>query len=248
MSDFASQNTYPKRKGKPGRIDFNIPEIDRLVEDQGIMVRVIPSVLCPNRTDLGGTNHALGCDICGGDEVVDLDEECQEVWAVIQSIKHNKDAQVQGVWDVKDALITFKKDMRLYYWWKIEVLDFSSIFNQIVERGSGNTDKLRYTPAASCDTPYYLLDKNGNKYIKDTHYRIDNRNLTWLTSAKPVSGKLYSISYPVIPTFRVLETVHENRYYYESFKSKEKRPVNLPQHAVIRWDYMAERSGNKEPI
>jgi hypothetical protein len=157
---FASTSEYPKKRTKPVRVDFRLKEINEFVENQGIKLRITPSMVCPNRTDLTDTNHRLDCQICNGNEVLDLSDKCWETFGVIQSIKHDEKFEVQGIWDVKDSLLTLKSVDRISYWYKIEVVDFSSVYNQIVKR-IGDRDKLRYPPAASCDTPYYLIDSTG---------------------------------------------------------------------------------------
>lgn len=239
-------NSYPKRQAKPGRVDLVPKEFDDIIEDQGSRVRITPVALCPNRTSLHDTNHALDCPVCFGDEVVELTDHCVEDWAFIQGIKLNKDVAVQGIFDLKDATLTTKANIRLYYWYKVEVVDFASIFNQVLMRGSGNTDKIRYYPATSCDTPYYCVDSAGKQYTLNEDYKVDQRQrlIMWTGLNRPQSGKLYSFVYPILPTFRVIELLHDNRYYYRGFKQAEKTPVQLPQQALIRWDYIAKRSGS----
>jgi hypothetical protein len=262
----ASPNVRGKRDGsKPSRVDLKPEEFENLIEDQGIYVRLTPSILCPNRTDLGDTNHVLDCPLCFGDQVIDSPENAVETWAFIQGIKSQKDLQIQGIYDMKDATITTKQAVKMYYWYKIEVLDFSAVYNQLLKRGTGvNTDRLRYAPAKqgsapltvagdqvletqAPDVPYICIDNTGKRYEIGKHYKIQDRTLTWVTGNRPASGSLYSLIYPVLPTFRVLELLHEHRYYYVSFKRTDKVPVHLPQQAVIRWDYLARGSGNMVP-
>ena len=241
----AFQITREKRQPtKPGRVDLIPQEFDNLVEDQGSFVRITPSMLCPNRTDLADTNHTLDCPVCFGEETVDLDDECTEEWVFIQGVKLNKELQVQGIFDIKDATMTCKANTRINYWYKIEILDFASIFNQLLKRGNGSSDKLRYLAAKACDTPFYCVDNAGNKYKNGVDFRTVGRDLTWLTANRPGPGKLYSLIYPIVPTFRVLELLHDNRYYYNGFKSPTKSPVNLPQQSHLRWDYIANKSGH----
>lgn len=241
----ASQNVRDKRQGsKPGRVDLVPAEFDNLLEDQGVKVRVTPVVLCPNKTALEDNNHVLDCPLCFGDQVIEIPDKAVEEWAFIQGIKLNKDFQVQGVFDVKDAMMTIKQGVRLYYWYKIEILDFSSVFNQLIKRGSGDTDNVRYNPTTGSDIPYHLIDSNGVKY-DERHYKIENRRIRWKGLKRPDTGKLYTISYPVLPTFRVLEMIHENRYYYVGFKQKKKYPVQLPQQCVIRLDFFSKLGGGQ---
>lgn len=242
----ASPRTYPKRAGaKPGRVDLVPQEFEALLDDQGSRVKITPTMLCPNRTEIEDTNHVLDCPLCFGDEAIDLEKDSFETWAFIQGIDLNKEMQVQGVFDIKDAKITVKQGVRLYYWYKVEVLDFASVFNQVIKRGAGNEDILRYCPADVCDTPHFLMDSDGKRYDINEDYQINHRKLKWLKAARPSEGSLYSVTYPVLPTFRVIEFLHENRYYYTSFKKKEKTPVQLPQQALLRWDYIAKKSGSQ---
>jgi hypothetical protein len=247
MAREASKNRYNKRANShPGRIELIRKDFENLIEDQGARVRVTPSILCPNRTSLGDTNHVLKCQICGGDEAIDLPNEAVEAWAFIQAIKFDKQFQVQGIWDLKDAMISMMPEIRLYYWYKIEIIDFASVYNQLISRGTGDKDRLRYKPAEiTTDTPYYIIDSAGTTYKKEKHYKIVGQDIEWRTVVRPSTGKLYSFAYPVLPTFRVLELMHENRYYYETFKrpANDKAPIQMPQQAVIRWDYLAKDSG-----
>jgi hypothetical protein len=239
----ASDITRPKRQGsKPGRVDLIPEEFEAIIEDQGTLVRITPAVLCPNRTDLTDTNHVLDCPLCFGSEVIDLDESCIETWAFIQGINIDKKFNVQGIFDMKDAQMTVPQDVRLYYWYKIEVIDFASVFNQVIKRSAKTKDRLRYKPTGNCDTPYFCVGNDGKRYVLNSDYRVVGQEIEWLKN-EPVVGSLYSFTYPILPTFRVLEMMHENRYYYTSFKQKEKTPVNLPQQAHIRWDYVAKKSG-----
>ena len=240
----ASTNSYPKRVAKPGRVDLMPEEFNNLIEDQGIMVRIIPAVLCPNRTGLYDTNHKLDCPLCFGDEVIDIRCKAIEDWAYVQGIKLDKNFEVQGVWDVKDAQITVRAGVRLYYAYKIEIIDFSSVFNQLLNRGIGDTDRVRYNPAPDCDTPYYLVDSAGINYELNIDYKISDYQIRWLGINRPATGKLYSFTYPVLPTFRVVELIHENRYYYKAFRQSKKTPVQLPQQAIIKLDFLSKGSGS----
>lgn len=240
----SSTKTYPKRKNaKPGTVDLMPQEFENLIEDQGIRVRVTAAAVCPNRTEIEDTNHALDCPICFGSQVLDMPETCYEDWAFVQSVTLDKKMDVQGIWDMKDARITFKQGVRVSYWYKVEILDFASVFNEVIKRKSGNVDKLRYEAAKMCDTPYYLVDKLGNRYALNENYRIDGRDLVWITPSRPAVGTLYTLLYPILPTFRVLELMHENRYYYRSSKRAAKEPLQLPQQAHLRLDYLANKAG-----
>ena len=247
MVKFANDKSFPKRNNPPGRIDFRVDEFDQLIEDQGVRVKITPSILCPNRTEIHGTNHVLECPVCFGDEAVDLPKKSITTFAYIQGIKMDRIFEAQWQWDPKDAMISTQSDIRLYYWYKVEILDIASVYNQLIKRASTTVDNLRYIPiAASTDTDFHIIDSVGKEFEKDKHYRVKNQTIIWkslVSGQSPEAGKLFSIVYPVLPTFRVLTLLHENRYYYVSERLAEKHPVNLPQQAVIRFDYLANDSG-----
>jgi len=241
------KNTYPKPLRKPGRISLVVEDFDHLIEDQGTRVRITPAILCPNRSgldiDTSSVNHPLDCATCNGNQTIDLDASAIEEWAFIQSVKLSEELD-KTKYDVKDAYMTTKPDFRLAYWYKIEMIDQTSQFNEFIKRTNDNIDYTRYVSSDTSDGGFYsLVDSFGNKYVRDTDYSLTGRTLTWLTSNKPAVGTLYSFLYPTLPTFRVLDLIHENRYYYDSKNKPYKEPVQLPQQAHIRWDYMVYNKG-----
>jgi len=69
----ASPNRYAKRaNAKPGRVDLIPQEFENLIEDQGVRVRITPSAVCPNRTEVEDTNHSLDCPLCHGSQIYDM--------------------------------------------------------------------------------------------------------------------------------------------------------------------------------
>jgi hypothetical protein len=239
------KNTRPNRAGKPKRVDLIPEEFENLIEDQGVFVKITPVLVCPNKTDLYDTNHKLDCPLCEGKQYIDVTEKSFCEWVFIQSIKLDKQFDVQGIWDIKDARISTKAHVRLYYWYKVEMLDFENIFNELVERKAGDRDKLRYEATKSCETPFIVVDKQRNFYEHQTDFKIDGRDIVWTGLNRPAQGELYTISYPMHPTFRVLELMNENRNYY-NVTTKGKEPINLPQHAVLRLDYLMKMGSLEE--
>lgn len=240
----SSSGTQPKRKGKPANpINLEPKDFDKLAEDQGIKILMTPGVLCPNRTSLHDTNHTLDCPLCFGDEVIDMKCDAVEGWGVMQGIKLDKQMEVSGIFDFKDAKMTLQSHMRANYWYKIEIINFSSVFNQLVKRGTTDTDRLRYVPFTACDTPFLVVDMAGNHYRLNEQFKVEDQGIRWLTVQRPAVGALYSISYPILPTYRILELLHDNRFYYYGFKQAVRYAVQLPQEVVLRWDYLAKRSG-----
>lgn len=245
-------NTYKKRPPPPTRVDLQPEEFDAILNDFGTVVNVTPSVLCPRRSgndvEENDVNHDLNCPLCAGTLIVDLTELTKQTQAYIQGISLDKTYYPESRFDVKDCLISFPSVTRVSYWFKVEVVDFGSLFNQVIKRRPGNIDPLRYDAREADSGNFYALkDANGVFYNLGTDYTVSGSTLTWLTPHRPPTGKVYSIMYPIRPTFRVLEMLHENRYYYNGFRRPNKIPVQLPQQAHCRWDYLAKR-GHDVPL
>ena len=251
-SPYASKNTYEKRfPPKPGRVDLRQDDLDVFIEDQGVRIRVTPSILCPNRDRVDSTNHTLDCCICGGDEVVDLDVHnySSECWGLFQSIKMERRYDPQGLYDFRDAQLSTPSFIKLGWLYKIELIDFAMGWNQLIKRGervgkkSKNSDILRYIPAEDSNIPTIVIDDEGRVYKEDDFYLDqETKSIVWKRK-RPDTGAIYSLSYPARPTFRVIEMLHENRLYYTDFKKSKKHPIYLPQQALLRWDYLATKSG-----
>lgn len=237
---------------KPGRINLVAKEFDNLIQDQGVFVRITPSALCPNRSKLEGTNHVLDCPICKGDEVLDITDKAFTTWAFLQAIPFERKFDPNGVFDVKDCRMSTPANVRLYYMYKIELLDFAAPYNEVIQRsrrGDSNNDILRYIPAEDSNIPTYIKDQDGVEYKSVRDFELDKvaKTIKWRTQTRPADNKLYTILYPTLPTFRVTEMLHDQRFYYDDFKKPEKTPINLPQEALIRWDYLAFGSGTRIP-
>lgn len=235
--------TYQKPFSKPGRVSLRINEIDMLLDNQGTNVRITPSVICPKRSgdqnEEAGVNHPMDCPLCDGNQLFDVPSLAFNTWAFVQGLKIEANMDVNR-FDTKDALMTTQSDVKIHYWYKVEMVDHTSQFNQLIKRTSGTTDTLRYTPVDIEDGGVYcLVDSEGEIYTRAVDYSLSGKVLTWLTTNKPEVESIYSFIYPVLPTFRIIDLMHENRYYYNSDKLPTRQPVNLPQQAHLRWDYMA---------
>jgi hypothetical protein len=214
-----------------------------LLDNQGCNVRITPSVICPRRSgdqnDEAGVNHPMDCPLCDGNQVFDLSTKAFYTWAFVQGLKLEPHMDASR-YDTKDAQMTTQSDVKVHYWYKVEIVDHTSQFNQMIKRGTSTTDVLRYAPIDIEDGGVYcLVDAEGKLYEINVDYTISAKTLTWITTRKPDVETIYSFIYPVLPTFRIIDLMHENRYYYNSDKLPTRQPVNLPQQSHLRWDYMA---------
>lgn len=242
-----------KRTTPPPKVALNPANFDRVIEDHGTYVRVTPSIVCPRRSgariELDDTNHDLNCPLCQGALTIDVTESAFETWAFIQGIKIEKMLNANGIFDIKDAFASFKPGVRVHYWYKIEILDFATQYNEIVKRGASKNDALRYDPLEPTGdgNRFIVVDSDGKRFEYGSDFTVEDRSLIWGSNA-PKAGKLYSALYPVLPTFRVLEMMHENRQYYVDAKLPDRAPKQMPQQVHIRWDFMARKQGSDRQL
>lgn len=239
-----SQVMYDKMYTQPGRVSLRIKEIDEMLNNQGINVRITPSIICPNRSghnaEEDDVNHPLDCTLCDGNQLVDLSSLAFNTWALISGVKIETQID-QHRFDVKDAFMTTERLVKIHYWYKVEAVDHTSQFNQLIKRTSSDHDVCRYSPIDVSDGGVYcLIDSSGGLYVRGTDYSISGKNITWLTTNRPETESIYSFLYPVLPTYRVIDLMHENRYYYNSERLPGRIAINLPQQSHLRWDYMAK--------
>ena len=243
----ADPKTYPKRPPPPTRVDIDPAEFNALISDFGAKVRVTPSGFCPRRSGREisevDNNHDLNCPLCNGALIIDFDANSYETDALALGIKTSETYYPQSKFDLRDVFITFRSEQRVGMWWKVEVLDFSTLFNQVVlRRAGGDIDRIRYPGIDVGDgAKWMLMDGDGAAYDVNTDYTVADTVVTWTGTNRPPDGKLYTFTYPMLPTYRIIDFVHENRYYYTAFRRPDKLPVQLPQQAHCRFDSLAKR-------
>lgn len=214
-------------------------DFDKLIFDQGIRVLHSKTTLCPNCFEKESGHYDINCTLCDNGR---FHFEEKEVWVFLSQKHMEQMIQLQGVWELGDLSITFpayyidRSVVRVDYFDKITILDFSERTSDLVKRSaSGDTDKIRYE-VTDVD---YLATKN-KRYYKDTDFIIKDTNINWINSNRPGPGEIYTLSYMYRPVYRIVNFLHEQRYYYDSFKSNTKNPIYLPIQAQARRDYIID--------
>lgn len=236
--------TRPKRPTPPPKVGIKRTSFDTLIQDHGQYVRVTPSITCPNRSgsrrELDDTNHPLECPVCDGNMNIDLTDLSEEMWIFMQSVTMKKDFAQNGVFDIKDQLASFPSGKRVGYFYKVELLDLTSQYNEIMFRKAGTKiDKTRFPLKDQEDGSIFsVVDDKGQIYVNgdDYEFEIGDNFIEW-GRRRPDDGTLYSFLYPITPTLRVVNLLHEHRAYYEDTKSPSRLAAHFPQQAALRWDY-----------
>lgn len=233
---------------------INVVNLDQLVEDLGVRVRVWKSTTCPNMTSIESMDHDPNCAVCSNNMI---DFDCFETIAMFQQQSLNEQFKVQGTFSIDEVLVTFKAGVSIQTFAKVEILDFEEEFYELIQRQEGSdTDRLKY-PA--CKVTAAFVIRNGQKVR--FHFGVDfdldlNGSIVWKGSHKPDDREIYSVYYFYHPVYRVTKAVHRDRFsQFNNLRELNNsnvapsaiRTVNgrtfvkLPEEWILRRDYLMDR-------
>lgn len=235
---------------------INVVNLDQLVEDLGVRVRVWKSTTCPNMTSIESLDHDPNCPFCHNNMI---DFDCYETIAMFQQQDLTEQFKVHGTFSIDEALVTFKAGVSLQTFAKIEVLDFKEEFYEVVQRqdnATTTTDKLKYQ---ACEVTAVFVIRNNTKirFYQGADFDLDlNGSIVWKAN-RPQDREIYSVYYKYHPIYRVTKAVHRDRFsQYNNIRDlnnstipasaiktvNNKTFVKLPEQWILRRDYLLERS------
>lgn len=212
-------------------------QLNQLIEDQGVRARIYRTLLCPNRKSIDSAEHDINCSICKT-KVGFIDIDPVESFVYIGSQDLTKQFNPEGVWDEQGAVMTFPSGVEVFYYAKVELIDFTTPMIELIQRQHGDTDRVKY-PAYSYNV---VIDSAGVRYYQDTDFKADiNSDIIWLTANRPAYSTVYAVHYNYPVTFRALNAIHINRFGQLSHNRPTKEPIELPQQWMVKRDYLIER-------
>lgn len=225
-------NTFnPKFKA----VQLNAKDLNALIQEQGVRVKVFMTAICPNVKSIDSAQHEISCNLCKRGFI---DRNPKETFVYLQSQTLIKNFAKEGVWDDQLVAASFPSGVDIQYFAKIELLDFTSVFYELVQRQEGDVDRLKY----QAFKVNYLIDKNGVEYHLGTHFNLsDTGDVQWVQSVRPTTGTTYTIHYDYFITYRAINAMHVNRFGQESFKAPDRKPVEYPQQWMIKRDFLVSR-------
>lgn len=231
---------------------------EQLIKNRGLRWKHEKASPCPNITDLETNSHDPNC------------RECEngmrfygslEVHGFFQGNKLERIYEIQGSWDVGEAVVTFSAyaddeqgnpgrgvAVDLQHYDKLTCLDYSFRFQELIEHSPTGVDRFRY-PALTVE----FLATKSKVYVLDQDFAIDEVGyIRWLNQNQPgynqliQRGEIFTVAYCARPVFYVIQLIHEIR------ATKALDPitgqiiaVRLPQQVLIRRDYLFSHSGDK---
>lgn len=236
---------------------INVVNLDQLVEDLGVRVRVWKSTTCPNMSSIESLDHDPNCAICHNNMV---DFDCYETVAMFQQQSLTEQFAVQGTFSIDESMVTFKAGISLQTFAKIEVLDFKEEFYELIQKQDNavtNIDVLKY---AACEVTAVFVIRGNQKirFYQGADFDLDlNGSIAWKSSNRPNDREIYSVYYKYHPIYRAIKAVHRDRFsQYNDLRDlkNSKIPesaiktvngrtfVKLPEEWILKREYLLDRS------
>jgi hypothetical protein len=221
---------------------------DQLAENRGIRFLHKIAAPCPNMKRLVDNNHDPECPFCDGSQILYVQEK--EIWGTFSNNTLEKMFEVQGVWEIGTAVITFPTEYpdgtQAYFnvFDKLECPDFQIRLSDLKEYQpltSGETG-TNYPIINVCDMTS-VVNNTLKKYVQDVDFTIQNGNISWTPGSEPnynsieEIGEVLSITYSANPVYNVIQTLHEIRATQQMINGV-KTAKRLPQQVLVKRDFL----------
>lgn len=221
---------------------------DQLLQNRGIRFVHQIAMPCPNMKSLNSNNHHPECPFCDDSQLIHLPGK--DIWGVFTNNTLEKMFEVQGVWEIGTAIITFpteyggggQADFNTFD--RLVCPDFQVRLNDIkqYEPTSGNTQQLRY-PIVKIENMVSVRGSNLYNYVEGIDYTIDSGSIKWIIppyyNDMEELGEVLSIVYVANPVYAVLNVMHELRVTQEfDVVTGSKIARRLPQQVLVKRDFL----------
>jgi len=218
------------------RVDMEISKLENLLAEHAVRVRVFRTSFCPNIKSIDGAEHNLGCTICNGSGLIDRHPICTHSFLQTQTLQpHN----FPEGWVLDNAVAaTFPIGIELFYFTLVELMDYTEIFTQNVQRQTATPDVLKYS---ACRVNF-IMGSNGVEYYQERDFNIDNNgSIVWVTGRGPTTGSIYTIHYEAAVQFRAIRALHSNRFVPVDDGAGIKQ-VKGPEQWILQKEFLVRRN------
>ena len=220
--------------------DIEIRNLNAMLYNQGVRIKVYKTLFCPNVKSIDGAEHEIDCSLCRGTGFIDVDPI--DTFAFIQGQSREYLINPENIgtqWEEGVALASFIGGIDLTYYTRIELMDYTYLYVQLVQRQpSTNVDRLKF----SAHSVNKVIDQDGVEYFYGTDFNLDrNGDVEWLivgAAKKPTDKYTYSIHYNTLVSYRALRALHCERYGTEGKKRDYLEAVQYPQQWLIKRLYL----------
>lgn len=241
----------------PSPIPMVIPDpsikgaaFDQILQNRGIRFIHRSAAPCPNMTSLNASNHDPNCPFCDESQIVHLPGK--EIFGVFTSNTLEKMYEIQGVWEIGSAVVTFpteyadgtQADFNTFDW--LVCPDFEVKLSDIKEYDLQDATgiELRY-PVVKIDNMMSVRNGQMYYYQENVDYTIVDGDIKWISGMEPSfdlasqTGEVISILYTANPVYSVLNVMHELRVTQEyDIATGKKVARRLPQQVLVRREFL----------
>ena len=252
---------YPK---SPGSFNSMIPIVlpdpsiqgaafDQLLQNRGIRFLHKVAAPCPNMVSLADNNHDPECPFCDNSQILYVEE--REIWGVHAGNTLEKLFEIQGVWEIGTAVITFpteypdgtQADFNVFD--QLICPDFQVRLSDLKEYDGSMITETKY-PIQRVVNITAITDNVRKVFVQDTDFTLVDGNIHWIAGQQPSYnaieeiGEVLSVTYVANPVYNVLQAMHELRVTQELIGGV-KVARRLPQQVLVKRDFLFKSGGDK---
>ncbi|MCK5610584.1 hypothetical protein KAR91_52410 [Candidatus Pacearchaeota archaeon] len=219
---------------------------DQLVQNRGIRFIHKVAAPCPNMKSLVDNNHDPECPFCDGSQILYVQEK--EIFGTFSSNTLEKMFEIQGVWEIGTAVITFptefedgtQADFNIFD--KLACPDFQIRLSDLKEYNGSGTTGTKYPVINVLDMTSIVADA-VKKYVQGVDFNIVDGDIVWVAGKEPAydnleeMGEVLSITYSANPVYNVMQTLHEIRATQQMVDG-QKVAKRLPQQVLVKRDFL----------
>ena len=252
------RSPFPNIISDPSIRSKNFEEI---LQNRGIRFIHRRATPCPNIATLDDRGHDPNCNICEDGFVLYGD---REIWGVFMGDSLEKLYEIQGEWEIGQAIITFPAEYNTG-----EQADFGT-FDQLIVPDftmrlwelkefrvtADGKQRLRY-PVVNSDF-VAAIDSTTDTLVEFTEgvdFNVVDGDIVWVDGKEPPvqvdpatgtqRGQVVTYSYFAEPRFTVQHMMHELRASQELDEATgEKVARRLPQQVLVRKDFIVRPQAN----
>ncbi len=223
---------------------------DQLLKNRGIRFLHHIAAPCPNMKSINANNHDPNCIFCDDSQIIHLPPK--EIWGVFTSNSLEKMYEIQGVWEIGTAVVTFpteypvggQADFNTFDW--LVCPDFEIRLSDIKEYDPDQNSgiELRY-PIVKVESMISVRNGLLYNYVEGIDYTIVSGNIAWIAGKEPYfdlasqTGEVISILYTANPVYSVLNVMHELRVTQEyDIVTGQKIARRMPQQVLVKREFL----------
>lgn len=255
----STKSTPPMAHGMPSIIpDPSLygDGFNQLINNRGIRFIHKKAVNCPNLQSLSDNSHFPGCPVCDGSGIYYFQEK--EIFGAWAQNTLEKIFEVQGVWEVGTAVVSFPTDYSdgtqadFDTFDKLVCPDFEVRLRDLFEYEprSNSRQRMRY-PINTIEHLSKVVNNTLVLLVEGVDYNVVDGDLEWIAGREPAyneeaeTGEVISISYMTNPVFNILNVLHELRATQEMGDDGIKRARRLQQQVLVKRDFLINDDRNK---